>query len=153
MSTPQEYWDVCLIKTWRQFGRYGDAVNMFLAITGIDLMRHHEARTILRTPKKFFPYGTGVRVFASEYLPKINDWLLDHPPEKDVLLLRKLSKSKYDTEDKAYQTEMQTSTKSEYHQLQRNRLKVGMSDIEKSNRNQSTDWNVVKGPVRIKRRR
>lgn len=153
MSTPQEYWDVCLIKTWRQFGRYGDAVNMFREITGIDLMKNDETRTILRTSKKFFPLGTGIRVFAARYLPKINDWLLDHPPEQDVLLLRMLSKSKYDAEDKAYETEAETSTKREYDQLQRNRLKVGMSDIEKSNRNQATDWNVVKGPVRIKRRR
>lgn len=145
MSTTQEYWDACLIRTWRQHGSFLDAVSMFRSITGIDLLKDYETRTILRTPRKYFPAHTGVRIFVAQYLPKISERLFAQPPEKDVLLLRKLSTSTYDVEDKAYTTYAEQELANENRKLRRNRLKVGMSTLSVLNRNSSTDWNVVKG--------
>ena len=34
MSTPQEYWDACLIKAWRNDGQLIEAFTMFQSITG-----------------------------------------------------------------------------------------------------------------------
>lgn len=153
MSTPQEYWDACLIKTWRQHGSFVDAANMFKSITGIDLLKDYETRTILRTPKKFFPAHTGIRIFVAQFLPKISDRLFAQPPEKDVLLLRKLSTSKYDVEDKAYTTYAEQELANENRKLRRNRLKVGMSTLSVLNRNSSTDWNTVKGAAKIRKAR
>ena len=153
MSTPQEYWDACLIKTWRQYGSFLDAVNMFRSITGIDLFKDYEPRTILRTPKRFLPAHTGIRIFVARYLPKISDRLFDQPPEKDVLLLRKLATSKYDTEESAYTTDAEKEHANEIQKLKRNRLKVGMSTLSVVNRNSATDWNNVKGAARIRRAR
>lgn len=153
MSTPQEYWDACLIKTWRQHGSFIDAVRMFMSITGIDLMVEQTPRVILRTPKKFFPAHSGMRIFVAQYLPKISDRLFDQPPGKDVLLLRKLATSKYDCEEKAYTTASDTEHKNVNAQLTRNRLKVGISTLSANNRNHNTDWNVTKGHAKIRRKR
>ncbi len=148
MSTPQEYWDACLIKTWRQYGPMLDAVNMFKSITGIDVFEQMGEHNILRTPKKYFPAHTNVRMFVAQYLPKISDRLFAQPPEKDVLLLRKLSTSKYDVEEKAYTTSADHEHKNLNEKLRRNRLKIGMSTLAVLTRNHDTDWNVVKGKKR-----
>jgi hypothetical protein len=153
MSTPQEYWDACLIKTWRNYGSYLEAVNMFESITGINLLDEHANRTILRTPKKFFPHHSGIRIFVAQFLPKISDRLFDQPPEKDVLLLKKLSTSKYDVEEKAYTNQFDNQHKNQARSQRINQLKVGMSTQSVSSRNQATDWNVVKGSAKIRRRK
>lgn len=155
MSTPQEYWDACLIRTWRRHGSYIDAVSMFKSITGIDLMdeSRYKNRTILRTPKTFFPAHTGIRIFVAEYLPKVSERLFNQSPDKDVDLLRKLSKSKYDTEEKAFTTYSDQEHKSEIARERRNAKKVMFGLNMALNRNQATDWNVVKGSVKIKARR
>lgn len=145
MSTTQEYWDACLIRTWRQHGSFLDAVSMFRSITGIDLITEEGRRTVIRTPRKYFPAHTGVRIFVAQYLPKISERLFAQPPEKDVLLLRKLSTSTYDVEDKAYITASDNEHKNINNQLKRNRLKIGMSTLSVISRNHNTDWNVVKG--------
>ena len=153
MSTPQEYWDACLIKTWRQYGSYLDAVNMFKSITGIDLYRPQNPRTILRTPKKSFPVFTGIRIFVAQFLPKISDRLHDQPPEKDVLLLRKLSSSKYDVEEKAYQTSADRVHKNAQKTFHKNTERINLQTTNIIERNKATDWNVVKGPVRVRRKK
>jgi len=145
VSTTQEYWDACVIKTWRQHGSFLDAVLMFRSITGIDLMTEEGRRPVLRTPKQFFPAHSGIRIFVAQFLPKISERLFNQPPEKDVLLLRKLSTSTYDVEDKAYMTASDHEHKNVNHKLRRNRLRMGMDTIAVNNRNQATDWNVVKG--------
>ncbi len=144
MSTPQEYWDACLIKTWRQYGSMLDAANMFKSITGIDVFTDMGKHDILRTPKKFFPFSTNVRLFVAQYLPKISDRLFDQPPEKDVLLLRKLSTSKYDVEEKAYTTQADVDHKGLSGKLKTNRLRIGMERRSVNERNRDTDWKVVK---------
>ncbi len=148
MSTLQEYWDACIIKTWRQHGSFLDAVIMFRSITGIDLMLEKDRRAVLRTPKHYFPAHTGIRLFVAQYLPKISDRLFNQPPEKDVLLLRKLSTSKYDVEDKAYTNALDHEHKNLSNKLKRNRLRMGSATLSVRNRNHDTNWNVVKGSRR-----
>ena len=92
MSTPQEYWDACLIRTWRQSGSVLDAMMMFKSITKIQ-MEDVEPK-LLRIPKDGFPWKTGVKVFIASHLSKISNRLWDQPPEKDVALLKKLKDSK-----------------------------------------------------------
>jgi hypothetical protein len=142
MSTPQEYWDACLIKTWRDAGTVGDVFSMFSSVTKTFVSEHE----LLRVPSKVIHPKIGIRVFVARYLPKISDWLWDKPKEKDVELLKKLSKSKYDTLDAQFKTEADKEVRREQQRLKRNRLKVAMNTLERSNRTQATNWNVTKAP-------
>lgn len=151
MSTPQEYWDACLIKTWRKHGSYGDAVRMFRSITGIDLLTKEGHRAVLRTPRGFFPIKTGIRLFVARYLPKISDRLFDQPPEKDVMLLRKLSTSKYDTEEKEYTTSSDHEHNNIGRTVKTSMLRIGITFQAANDRNAATDWSVVKGHTKRKR--
>lgn len=148
MSTHQEYWDACIIKTWRQHGSFLDAVTMYKSITGIDLMTEENRRHVLRTPKHYFPAHTGIRLFVAQYLPKISDRLFSQAPEKDIQLLRKLSTSTYDVENKPYTNALDNEHKNLSNKLKRNRLRIGLNTLAKNNRNHDTDWNVVKGSRR-----
>lgn len=148
MSTPQEYWDVCLIRTWRNHLRVLDATSMFKSITGKRL----DECELLRVPVNNIPWSVGMRVFVSAYLPKINDWLWDHEPEKDVALLRKLSKSKYDTEKLRYRTNSDRDLEVARLKMRKDRQKKEFTTREISERNSATDWNVTKGQVKIKRK-
>ena len=141
MSTPQEYWDACLIKTWRGHGTLQDAFSLFLSITG----QKATELGLLRLPKKGIPWHVHVRVFTAQYLPKINDWLWDKPPEKDVVLLKKLSASKYDTLETAFRTNADKEMSREIQRLHTNRKRMGMKTLDYNNRNQATDWGVTKG--------
>lgn len=145
----QKNWDAALIKTWRLAGNYVDALRLFKALSG---KRTDECDPpIKRIPKQFFPYGVGIRVYVAEFLPKISTRLWEQPPEKDILLLRKLETSPYDSlQTKMYDAEMDSLHKAASDL----RKRVGMSTLEVSNRNQATDWGVTKGAarVRVKRR-
>jgi hypothetical protein len=89
-------------------------------------------------------------VFVAKSLSKISKRLWEQTPDKDILLLRKLETSTYDTEkDEIRDRELDN----EREQYIRNRKRVAMSTLEHSNRNQATDWGVNKGPSNIKRRR
>ncbi len=141
MSTPQEYWDACLIKTWRGHGTLQEALSLFLSVTG----QKATESGLLRIPKKGIPWAVQVRVFTAQYLPKINDWLWDKPPEKDVVLLKKLSTSKYDTLDTAFKSNADKEMSREIQRLDTNRKRLGMRTLEYNNRGQATDWGVNKG--------
>ena len=145
----QKNWDAALIKTWRLAGTYVDALRLFKALSG---KRTDECDPPLkRVPKKFLPFGVGIRVYVAEYLPKISARLWDQPPEKDILLLRKLETSPYDSmETKMYDAEKSKLITEVYS----NRKRIAMNVLATSNRNQATDWGVTKGPatVRVKRR-
>lgn len=150
MSTPQEYWDACLIRAWRNFHTFYDLDRMFFSITG-KWPNEIEPR-LLRTTKRKLPKGTGIRYFVAHFLPKINERLLNQPPEKDVFLLRKLQESNYDTA-KDYlksETEKERVAVSEKHHVAR---KVNAHNIKViTERNHETDWNKVKGG-RVRRAR
>jgi hypothetical protein len=148
MSTPQEYWDACLIRAWRKNENVLAAIIMFKSITGKDFYGYDPP--LLRLPKKGFPWKISAKVFVAEYLSKISKRLWEQPPEKDVLLLKKLKDSKYDTEK---DTIKQQALENEIARVHVNRLRVGMEVLAKSNRNGDTDWNTVKSGRQIRRRK
>lgn len=145
----QKNWDAALIKTWRLAGSYVDALRLFKALSG---KRTDECDPPLkRIPKGFLPYGVGIRVYVAEFLPKISARLWDQTPDKDILLLRKLETSPYDS----LQTRMYNAEANALHsEVSSNKKRMAMDSLSKSNRNQATDWGVTKGPAkaRIKRR-
>ena len=150
MSTPQEYWDACLIKTWRNNGQLLDAMQMFTSMTG---KRTDEIDPpLLRLPRVGVPWKLYARAYMAAHLEKISARLWEQPPEKDVLLLRKLQTSKYDTTKQ--DTNRDKEMTNERQRYRTNRLRVGMSTLANSNINQATDWGVTKGSakVRVKRR-
>jgi hypothetical protein len=140
MSTDQEYWDACLIKTWRNDGTVFDAIVMFKSITGRNVLLREEP--LLRTPAPGFPFKVRMRPFVAQHLEKISKRLWEQTPDKDVLLLKKLKDSKYTA------SRMATNTDSDLlnarNQLIVNRKRVGLNALQFSVRNQSTDWRVTK---------
>jgi hypothetical protein len=94
-------------------------------------------------PPSNIPWKVGVRVFVAEHLSKISNRLWDQPPEKDILLLRKLETSAYDTEKERMHAD--SALNAEKRQLKNNRERRTLTTSRISDRNQATDWNVVKG--------
>jgi hypothetical protein len=144
MSTDQEYWDACLIKTWRKAGTLWDALSLFWSITGKKIDEIDPP--LLRIPRTGFPWKIGVRVFVASYLSKISKRLWEQPPEKDVALLRKLKDSSYDTEAEGLRPDLEM--KKEAYQNKKNLRKIEIDSFKYSRRNNATDWNVYKGPKR-----
>ena len=144
----QKNWDAAVIKTWRNAGSVLDAMTLFSAISGKNLMDCDPP--LKRIPPTPYPWKIGIRVFVANHLSKINNRLWEQTPDKDILLLRKLETSSYDTEqDRIEDLEFAR----ERGQDGRNRKKVAMSVLNYSNRNQATDWGVTKGPSQTRRRR
>ena len=150
MSTPQEYWDACLIKTWRNDGKLFDAFYLFTSIT--DKKTNEIDPPLLRLPNAGVPWNLPARAYMAAYLEKISKRLWEQPPEKDVLLLKKLQTSKYTTTNQNTNTDNELETEKRAYKA--NKKRNAMSALEHSNRNQATNWNVTKGPtnVRVKRR-
>ena len=144
----QKNWDAAVISTWRRAGSVQDAVLLFRDLSGKQLTDCDPP--LKRTPPNSYPWKIGIRVFVANYLSKISKRLWDQTPDKDILLLRKLETSSYDTE-KGIINDLDLAK--ERQQDNRNRKKVAMSALEYSNRNQSTDWNVTKGPSRVRMKR
>ena len=144
MSTPQEYWDACLIRGFRNFSTVLDVLIMYKSITG------DFPKDLLRVPPMYLN-KTGIRVFMANRLPKINDWLHDHEPSQDVVLLRKLKNSKYDITDENVVRDMELQKERKHDRT--NRKQLENNAVLYSKRNQATDWNVNKGPSRIRRSR
>ena len=143
MSTPQEYWDACLIRTWRQSGSVLDAMIMFKSITKINL--EDVEPKLLRIPRVGFPWKIGIKVFVAEHLSKISARLWDQPPEKDVALLKKLKDSKYDTEKDVI---ADNEFKNEISKTVKNKRKIELLSKNNSERNKATDWGTMKTPNR-----
>jgi hypothetical protein len=137
----QKNWDAALIKTWRKAGSVGDVFALFNSLAG---KRTDQCDPPLkRLPNQNFPWKVGVRVFVANHLSKISNRLWDQPPEKDILLLRKLETSAYDTEKEKMHTD--SALDAEKRQIKNNRERRSLTTSRISNRNQATDWNVVKG--------
>jgi hypothetical protein len=139
MSTPQEYWDACLIRTWRKAGTVWDVLDMFESITKKKAAEFEPK--LLRFPREGFPWKIGVRIFVAQHLSKISARLWEQPPEKDVALLQKLKNSKYDTEKNVIQD---GDLKSQMRKTRVNRKKQEFTTRAISERNTATNWNVVK---------
>ena len=143
MSTDQEYWDACLIKTWRNAGSVLDALRMYTSITG---KRAHDTEPPLRRlPHEGFKYALPMRIFMANYLEKISNRLFEQSPDKDVLLLHKLKDSKYTTADKTtLLKDRELDNATAQHKRDNTRTKFLKEALGFSNRNHSTDWNVTK---------
>lgn len=146
MSTDQEYWDACLIKAWRRDDTVLSAMRMFSSITGKKMTECN----LLRIPNFGFPWKARVRVFVAAYLPKISDWLWDQPPEKDVLLHKKLATSKYNTLEGGGMPRQKEFTKVQYEANKQRKYNM-LVEQNIRDRNHATDWNVVKGHARSRR--
>jgi hypothetical protein len=144
----QKNWDAAVISTWRRGGNVQDALFLFQGLSGKQLSDCDPP--LKRIPPTTYPWKIGIRVFVANHLSKISKRLWEQTPDKDILLLRKLETSSYDTEtDKIDDLALAR----EREQDKRNRKKVAMSALEYSNRNQATDWGVTKGSAKIKMRR
>ena len=144
----QKNWDAAVISTWRRAGSIQDAMILFKSIAGKQTDQCDPP--LKRLPSANYPWKVGIRVFVANSLSKISKRLWEQTPDKDILLLRKLETSSYDTEkDVISDLDLQRERGQDY----RNRKKVAMSTLEYSNRNQATNWGVTKGPSNIKRRR
>lgn len=139
MSSPQEYWDACLILAWRKAGTVWDVFDMFESITKTKATEVEPK--LLRLPREGFPWRIGVRVFAAQHLSKISARLWEQPPEKDVALLKKLKESKYDTEKDTIQD---SALKDQIRKTRINKKKQEFTTRAISERNSATNWNVVK---------
>ena len=142
----QKNWDAAVIKTWRNAGTVFDAMVLFKALSGKKL--EDIDPPLKRIPPTPYPWKMGIRIFVANHLSKINKRLWEQDPSKDILLLRKLETSPYDTEkDVVRDNELER----ERAQYIRNRKKVAMSTLAVSNQGYDTNWNVNKGPSRIRR--
>jgi len=142
----QKNWDAAVISTWRRAGSVQDAVLLFRDLSGKQLTDCDPP--LKRVPPMGYPWKIGIRVFVAAHLSKISKRLWEQTPDKDILLLRKLETSSYDTEKDMIND---LNLARERGQDSRNRKKVAMSMLEYSNRNQATDWGVNKGSARIRR--
>jgi len=152
MSSPQEYWDACLIRTWRNLGTLKDANNMFRSITG-EWPDKIEPR-LLRIPNYGLPFTVQARYFVAHFMPKLNDMLLNSDRDKDVAILRKLKDSKYSTARKADKSIADVERHmNEGQQMSLDKKIMNVEYNSYKTRNSATGWGVVKGPVRAKVRR
>ena len=136
----QKNWDAALIKTWRLAGSIGDVYALFKAISG---KRTDECDPPLkRMPHPGIPWKVGVRVFVANNLSKISARLWDQPPEKDILLLRKLETSSYDTEKEKMHIDKDLAR--EQKMFKQNRERRTLTTTRIAERNKATDWNVTK---------
>jgi hypothetical protein len=136
----QKNWDAALIKTWRLAGTVGDAYVLFNALSG---KKTNECDPPLkRLPPSYLSWKVGVRVFVANYLSKISKRLWDQTPDKDILLLRKLETSAYDTESEAMHADKDLKREQKMFRVGIERRALTTSRI--SNRNRNTDWSVTK---------
>jgi len=144
MSTYQEYWDACLIKTWRNAETVLDAMSMFSSITG---KRTDEIDPpLLRLPKVGYKYKLPMRIFMANHLEKISNRLFHQTPDKDVLLLRKLKDSKYTTsENTTLPTDKELVNATAQYKRDNARTKIIRQKLSFSSRTRDTNWNITKG--------
>ena len=145
----QKNWDAALIKTWRLAGSIGDVYVLFNSLSG----KRTDAcdPPLKRLPPSNIPWGVGVRVFVANHLSKISNRLWDQAPEKDILLLRKLETSGYDTE--VERMHVDSALDAEKRQVRKGIKIRTLTTTNIANRNHDTDWGVTKGPSRIRRSR
>lgn len=136
----QKNWDAALIKTWRLAGCIGDVFVLFKSLSGKQADQCDPP--LKRMPPKNIPWQVGVRVFVAERLSKISNRLWDQTPDKDILLLKKLETSNYDTETERIHRDRELE--SVRKDVKQNRERRTLITTNISNRNHDTDWNVTK---------
>ena len=139
MSTPQEYWDACVIRTWRQHGATIEAMAMFKSITG----KRADELDLLRTPTGLPYYPPALRAFVADRLPKISEWLHKCGPEHDKALLKKLSASTYTISHGLVRPRDAEKAKLRA-QLHKDKMVAEFETRRYSHRNHHTDWGTTK---------
>lgn len=134
----QKTWDACLIRCWRLNLNLFDVFEMYASIVGA------EPTDLLRMPRGGMPRRIGVRVFVDSYLHKISERMWSQDPAKDVLLLRKLQESSYNTTDKAHSSNGTRDLQTARRQVTKNTEKARLDNWKYGNRNHATDWGVTK---------
>lgn len=145
----QKCWDAALIKIWRTNGLIVDALALFTALTN----KHIDEcdPPLKRLPPPGMPYKIHVRVFVYGRLPKINDRLWAQTPDKDVLLLRKLETSSYDTLSSEYNRDPGLDSARKH--INRSLARIEAETNSYRDRNSDTDWGTVKAHTKKQRRR
>jgi hypothetical protein len=122
---------------------------MFRSITG-EWPEKIEPR-LLRIPNNGLPFTVQARYFVAHFMPKLNDMLLASDREKDVLILKKLKDSKYNTAVKIREYAEDKERKQLGHRMSIDRKIMNVEMHNRKTRNSATDWNVVKGPTKLRR--
>ena len=140
MHKDQKMWDACFIKAWRENKSVGDLFELFTMVTKQDA---HEIPELERVPMRGFPYYLKLRVFTGAHMKKLNDRLWAGDPSKDVELLNKLQLVRGGIH-KAYRSNSDRDISAARQQKKKNMAKIVLNDKNYKNRNQKTDWTVVK---------
>lgn len=134
----QRIWDTCLLQYWRNAGNLLAVINDFEQQTE----QKFSECSLLRVPPSGYPWKIGVRIFVAERLEKISNRMWGMPAEKDKALIDKLQTSKYDTANQRLNPD--NEIEKERRNTRKNRAKIALETKNYRNRNQKTDWNVVK---------
>ena len=133
----QKNWDAALIKTWRTDALLRDTINLFNTLSGKEFTFE---LGLLRAPPAGYPWTHTVRGFVAARLSKISNRLWDQAPSKDILLLRKLETSKYDTEKDFIRDNERANA---ILQSKRDTARTKIIAAKIGARNNATDWNKV----------
>lgn len=144
----QKNWDAAVIKIWRNAGSVFDAMTLFTALSGKRLTDIDPP--LKRIPPVPYPWKIGMRVFVANHLSKISKRLWEQTPDKDILLLRKLETSSYDTEKDFIRDNERANAIVQTH---KDNARIRIVADKFGARNNATDWGVNKGAVKARRAR
>ena len=141
----QKYWDACLIRCWRRDLYLSHAVKLFKLYSGkfpweVDLLRIPPDRHYWKKP---------TRGFVARFMPKLSDWLFDHPQEQDLELLNKITATKYTAVDTGVRRDKETRAAKYRMEKDIQRINVVVNLLHNGNR----EWNVTKTVNKRDRRR
>ena len=140
MHKDQKMWDACFIKAWREDKTVGQLFELFEMVTK---QQAREIPELERVPFSGFPYKLKLRVFTGAYMKKLNDRLWAGDPARDVDLLNKLQLVRGGVH-RQYRTNSDRDMSAARARDRKNREKITLNDKNYKNRNQKTDWNIVK---------
>ena len=140
MHKDQKMWDACFIKAWREDKTVGELFDLFKMVLNQDA---REMTELERVPFRGFPNRVKLRVFTGAYMKKLNDRLWSGDPSGDVELLNKLQLVRGGIHHQ-YRSNSDRAMDSARYEKRKNTAKIVLNDKNYKNRNQKTDWNVVK---------
>ena len=140
MHKDQKMWDACFIKAWREDKTVGELFDLFKMVLNQDA---REMPELERVPFRGFPYRVKLRVFTGSYMKKLNDRLWAGDSSRDVELLNKLQLVRGGIH-RQYRSNSDRAMDTARHERRKNTAKIVLNDKNYKNRNQNTDWNIVK---------
>ena len=140
MHKDQKMWDACFIKAWREDKTVGELFDLFKMVLNQDA---REIPELERVPFRGFPYQVKLRVFTGSYMKKLTDRLWAGDSSRDVELLNKLQLVRGGIH-RQYRSNAVRDMDSARTKKRRDTAKIVLNDKNYKNRNQKTDWNIVK---------